>query len=98
LQIPEILRAITREVHYNEKNLQGYNHAMLMLAYTCWAFSEPALDLLWLAPPPWALAERMKADTFIVTDTQYEEHIRRAVDQAPVRGIVRTLVSLSTRM
>jgi hypothetical protein len=52
LQIPEILRAITREVHYNEKNPRGYNHAMLMLAYTCWAFSEPALDLLWLAPPP----------------------------------------------
>jgi hypothetical protein len=40
----------------------------------------------------------MKADTFIITDTQYEEHTRGAVDQAPVRGIVRTLVSLSTRM
>jgi hypothetical protein len=56
LAIPEVLRFI---VH--QKNEISSKRDVLALTRVSRAFSEPALDLLWEAPPLWNLAVLMDA-------------------------------------
>jgi hypothetical protein len=56
LAIPEVLQLI---VH--QKNEISSKRDVLALTRVSRAFSEPALDLLWEAPPLWNLAVLMDA-------------------------------------
>jgi hypothetical protein len=40
--------------------------ALTVLARTCCAFSDRALDLIWADAPPWYMAQRMDADLWII--------------------------------
>jgi hypothetical protein len=40
--------------------------ALTVLARTCCAFSDRALDLIWADAPPWYLAQRMDADLWSI--------------------------------
>jgi hypothetical protein len=67
LHIREIAAAIALQVdRFDKRDLAS-------LARTCRSLSEPALDVLWKAPPAWNLALRMTRELWIVKTMTYSE-------------------------
>jgi hypothetical protein len=78
LLIPEIALAVVQEMgSLGEGEKPLVKAALIALAQTCRALSEPALDVLWAAPQLWDLAVLMPADIWKIEE-EGEGHNHRA--------------------